>query len=173
MGMMSSSTGGSSATTAKNTTTNAVGGSSNGNTAGNDSNNNSPSNNDNNRRSNPTSSDLLATVLSSGGRGAPRAIGEATGKKLLVGEVRLDRHTSPGDSGGWLYKVSVNGQRLPPKAVPKWTVWLEVPAGDTITLEASTEDGGRWGGLVLLVIWLIHFVIKNDYVRIWKHEKNA
>lgn len=87
-----------------------------------------------------SASDRLASVLSSGGKNVPRATGEATGKKLLVGEVRLDRCISGGGSGsGWVYKVLVNGERLPPKAVPKWAVWIEVPAGDTITLEVNEK----------------------------------
>ena len=40
------------------------------------------------RSSSSSDSYLLSSVLSSGGKGEPRAIGEAAGKMLLVGEVR-------------------------------------------------------------------------------------
>lgn len=79
-------------------------------------------------------SSVLASAMSSGGKGAARRVGDETGgKRLLVGEVRLDRHIP-----GWAYKISLNEERLPPKNDPKWTVRLEVPVGDCITLEASS-----------------------------------
>ena len=112
-------------TTRSNTTTSTTNISS---CSGNNNNNNATT-----TASSSSSSDILASVLNTGGRGAPRATGgEAAGKSLLIGEVRLD-----GGLPGWIYKVSINDERLPPKATPKWTVWLEIPAGDAITLEAS------------------------------------
>lgn len=73
---------------------------------------------------------LLDDVMGSGGKGAVRTLGENQGKKLLVGEVRLD-----GYPRGWTFKVCVDGERLPPKRAPKWTMWLELPLGRNITLE--------------------------------------
>lgn len=78
--------------------------------------------------------DVVATEagdhLAGGGEGSDHAAGEAKGKKLLVGEIRLD-----GCPAGWTYEISVNHHQLPPKKVPKWTTRLEVPVGDSITLE--------------------------------------
>ena len=85
-------------------------------------------------------SDLLMRALSSGGRNVPRARDEAAGKKLVVGEVRLDHCFPGGARSGWIYKVSVNGERLPPKAVPKWAVWMEMAPCNPITLEVSETD---------------------------------
>lgn len=76
-------------------------------------------------------SDALAGVVTSGGKGEARTVGEAQGKRLLLAELRLD-----GYPRGWTYKVSINQETLPPKKVPKWTVWLELPVGSSITLEA-------------------------------------
>eukprot|EP00904_Undaria_pinnatifida_P005311 jgi/Undpi1/190/HiC_scaffold_1.g00187.m1 len=85
-------------------------------------------------------SNLLMRVLSSGGRNAPRVRDEAAGKKLVVGEVRLDHCFPGGARSGWLYKISVNGERLPPKAVPKWMVWMEMAPRNPITLEVLARD---------------------------------
>lgn len=78
--------------------------------------------------------DLLASIVTSGGRGEEgeaRTVSEAQGKTLLLGELSLNRFPK-----NFVYKISVNGEHLPPKPVPKWTVWLELPVGDKISLEA-------------------------------------
>lgn len=72
--------------------------------------------------------------MTSGGKGEEgegRTVGEARGKTLLLGELSLNRFPK-----NLVYKISVNGEHLPPKAVPKWTVWLELPVGDSVSLEA-------------------------------------
>lgn len=75
-------------------------------------------------------------MVASGGKGKEgeaRTVSEAQGKTLLLGELSLKRF--PKDM---VYKISVNGENLPPKAVPQWTVWLEVPVGHSISLEVHT-----------------------------------
>lgn len=82
----------------------------------------------------PSPGDLLAGIVTSGGRGEEgeaRTASEAGGKTLLLGELSL---VSVNKS--FVYKISVNGEHLPPKPVPKWTVWLELPVGDNVSLEA-------------------------------------
>eukprot|EP00752_Nemacystus_decipiens_P005386 g4883.t1 len=81
---------------------------------------------------------LLASIVTTGGKGEQgeaRTVGEARGKTLLLGELSLHRFPK-----NLVYKMSVNGEHLPPKPVPKWTVWLELPVGDSIALEVFARE---------------------------------
>lgn len=92
-----------------------------------------------------SSSNFLDNVVAHGGKSKARTVGEARGKRLLLADLRLDGYPTGG--GAWTYKVSVNQEHhLPPKRVPKWTVWLELPVGKNITLEVQQEEQ-RQGGV--------------------------
>ncbi len=59
---------------------------------------------------------------------------ELRGKTLVLGGLSLNRYPV-----GWTYKIRVNQRHdLRPKKVPRWTVWLELPVGDSVSLEARS-----------------------------------
>lgn len=69
-----------------------------------------------------------------GARGPSPA--ELRGKTLVLGELSLNRYPV-----GWTYKIRVNQRHdLRPKKVPRWTVWLELPVGDSVSLEAREKE---------------------------------
>ena len=86
-----------------------------------------------------SSSDLLAGKVTPEGKGEqskPRTLSEVRGKTLLMGELSLNRYPE-----GWTYKIRINQDHdLPPKRVPRWTVWLELPVGDSVSLEVGDRE---------------------------------
>lgn len=88
-----------------------------------------------------SSSDLLAGKVTPEGKGEqskPRTLSEVRGKTLLMGELSLNRYPE-----GWTYKIRINQDHdLPPKRVPRWTVWLELPVGDSVSLEVRDLNLG-------------------------------
>lgn len=93
--------------------------------------------------------DLLASIVTTGGKGEEgeaRTVAEAHGKTLLLGELSLNHFPK----NYLVYKISVNGEHLPPKRVPKWTVWLELPVGDSVSLEARRAVGAACSTLCRL-----------------------
>lgn len=97
---------------------------------------------------------------------ARREPGESDGKRLLVGEVKLDRFLPD-----WTYKIALNGERLSQKKFPTWTVWLEVPLGGSIDLEVSV-DRSEWqhctavsSHICPVVFRLLSFALSDMFVR--------